>query len=65
MAKSGDTETWLLPTFAELDAEGVVNRSVELSDELKLESPEEEEEESDDVEMYAVALLTSTPAVLL
>ncbi|KAI7316350.1 hypothetical protein KC315_g10803 [Hortaea werneckii] len=39
--------------------------SVELSDELKLESPEEEKEESDDVEMYAVALLTSTSAVLV
>lgn len=64
MAKSGDTETWLLPTFAELDAEGVVNRSVELSDELKLESPEEEDR-SDDVEIYAVALLTSTSPVLV
>lgn len=64
MAKSGDTGAWLLSTFAELDAEGVVNRSIELSDEPKLESPEEEDE-SDNVEMYAVALLTSTPAALV
>ncbi|KAI7164172.1 hypothetical protein KC349_g867 [Hortaea werneckii] len=64
VAKSGDTGAWLLSTLAELDAEGVVNRSVELSDELNLESPGEEDR-SDDVEIYAVALLTSTSPVLV
>ncbi|GAB1729362.1 hypothetical protein NU195Hw_g5507t1 [Hortaea werneckii] len=63
VAEPENTGAWLLSTLAELDAEGVVNRSEELPNELRLDNPEEEDE-SDDVEMYAVALLTPTSAVL-
>ncbi|KAI7471994.1 hypothetical protein KC351_g11852 [Hortaea werneckii] len=62
-AESEDTGAWLLSTLAELDAEGVVNRSEELPNEPRLDNPEEEDE-SDDVEIYAVVLLTSTSTVL-
>ncbi|KAI7280922.1 hypothetical protein KC345_g4459 [Hortaea werneckii] len=63
VVESENTGAWLYSAPPELDAEGIVNRSEGLPDNPRLDSPEEDDE-PDEVEMYAVVLLTSTSAVL-